>query len=43
MISADVQCVTITDSDYDVPLMSAEEGDPGISAGRPTGTVHVCV
>ncbi|KAA8580858.1 hypothetical protein FQN60_013816 [Etheostoma spectabile] len=25
------------DSDYDVPLMSAEEGDPGISAGRPTG------
>ncbi|XP_045922035.1 polycystic kidney disease 1 like 1 [Micropterus dolomieu] len=26
----------ITDSVYDVPLMSAEEGDPGISAGRPT-------
>ncbi|XP_070784659.1 polycystin-1-like protein 1 [Enoplosus armatus] len=25
------------DSDYDVPLMSAEEGDPGISAGRPSG------
>ncbi|KAM6908104.1 polycystin-1-like protein 1 [Lycodopsis pacificus] len=25
------------DSDYDVPLMSAEEGDPGVSAGRPTG------
>nr|XP_046228097.1 polycystic kidney disease 1 like 1 [Scatophagus argus] len=25
------------DLDYDVPLMSAEEGDPGISAGRPTG------
>ncbi|XP_028425777.1 polycystic kidney disease 1 like 1 [Perca flavescens] len=25
------------DSDYDVPLMSAEEGEPGISAGRPTG------
>ncbi|XP_078019104.1 polycystin-1-like protein 1 [Epinephelus lanceolatus] len=23
--------------DYDVPLMSVEEGDPGISAGRPTG------
>uniref|UniRef100_A0A8C2ZWB2 Polycystic kidney disease 1b n=1 Tax=Cyclopterus lumpus TaxID=8103 RepID=A0A8C2ZWB2_CYCLU len=23
--------------DYDVPLMSAEEGDPGVSAGRPTG------
>ncbi|XP_070709442.1 polycystin-1-like protein 1 [Pempheris klunzingeri] len=23
--------------DYDVPLMDAEEGDPGISAGRPTG------
>ncbi|XP_073344382.1 polycystin-1-like protein 1 [Pagrus major] len=26
-----------SDSDYDVPLMTAEEGDPGISAGRPTG------
>ncbi|KAG8009401.1 Polycystic kidney disease 1 like 1 [Nibea albiflora] len=25
------------DSDYDVSLTSAEEGDPGISAGRPTG------
>ncbi|XP_035510575.1 polycystic kidney disease 1 like 1 [Morone saxatilis] len=25
------------DSDFDVPLMSVEEGDPGISAGRPTG------
>ncbi|XP_044033057.1 polycystic kidney disease 1 like 1 [Siniperca chuatsi] len=25
------------DSDYDVHLMSAEEGDPGISAGRPSG------
>uniref|UniRef100_A0AAQ4P3R6 Polycystic kidney disease 1b n=1 Tax=Gasterosteus aculeatus aculeatus TaxID=481459 RepID=A0AAQ4P3R6_GASAC len=25
------------DSDYDVPLMSAEEGNPGASAGRPTG------
>lgn len=23
--------------------MSAEEGEPGISAGRPTGTAHVCV
>ncbi|XP_044196388.1 polycystic kidney disease 1 like 1-like [Thunnus albacares] len=25
------------DSDYDVPFLSTEEGDPGISAGRPTG------
>ncbi|XP_068438427.1 polycystin-1-like protein 1 [Clinocottus analis] len=25
------------DSDYDAPLMNAEEGDPGVSAGRPTG------
>ncbi|XP_037613525.1 polycystic kidney disease 1 like 1 [Sebastes umbrosus] len=25
-----------TKLNYDVPLMSAEEGDPGISAGRPT-------
>ncbi|KAL6097956.1 pkd1l1 [Pungitius sinensis] len=25
------------DSDYDVPLVSAEEGNPGASAGRPTG------
>lgn len=23
--------------------MGAEEGEPGISAGRPTGTAHVCV
>ncbi|KAM8822788.1 polycystin-1-like protein 1 [Spinachia spinachia] len=27
----------VPDSDYDVPLMSAEEGNPGASAGRPTG------
>ncbi|KAI4806475.1 hypothetical protein KUCAC02_017300, partial [Chaenocephalus aceratus] len=25
------------DPDYDVPVMEAEEGDPGISAGRPSG------
>ncbi|XP_051796475.1 polycystic kidney disease 1 like 1 [Acanthochromis polyacanthus] len=25
------------DPDYDVPFPSAEEGDPGMSAGRPTG------
>ncbi|XP_044196392.1 polycystic kidney disease 1 like 1-like [Thunnus albacares] len=27
----------LIDSDYDVPFLSTEEGDPGISAGRPTG------
>lgn len=32
---------SMPDSDYDVPLMSAEEGNPGASAGRPTGKVHL--
>ncbi|XP_077365843.1 polycystin-1-like protein 1 [Festucalex cinctus] len=27
----------INGQDYDIPLQIAEEGDPGISAGRPTG------
>lgn len=30
-----------TDADYDVPFPSAEEGDPGISAGRPTGIEYL--
>lgn len=28
---------------YDVPWMTAEEGDPGVSAGRPTGTARVSI
>lgn len=32
-----------TDLDYDVPWMTAEEGDPGVSAGRPTGTARVSI
>lgn len=32
----------LTDLNFDVPLMSVEEGDSGISAGRPTGAAPVC-
>ncbi|XP_054622356.1 polycystic kidney disease 1 like 1, partial [Dunckerocampus dactyliophorus] len=37
--SADWEFPTVesTGQDYDVPFQMAEEGDPGISAGRPTG------
>lgn len=33
----------LTDLSLDVPLMSVEEGDSGISAGRPTGAAPICM
>ncbi|XP_071384147.1 LOW QUALITY PROTEIN: polycystin-1-like protein 1 [Centroberyx affinis] len=32
-----VKVESFTDSDYDVPFLGVEEGDPGISEGRPIG------
>lgn len=30
----------MTDYDFEVALVKPEEGDPGSSAGRPTGEAH---
>ncbi|XP_069369205.1 polycystin-1-like protein 1 [Paralichthys olivaceus] len=38
-----IKAESVTESDYDVHPPNAEEGDPGSSAGRPTGAVHICV
>lgn len=32
---------SVTDPDYGAPFPKAEEGDPGMSAGRPRGTLHI--
>lgn len=35
--------MNVCPTDYNVPFLGIEEGDPGVSVGRPTGRAHLCL